>query len=225
MTPRSPAVSFRPAILLALLGSLLLSGCITARVEETKDAATGMDSGDNVVILARSHITGNETEINFVDCVTEKVASGSNRVSVYPAAEFVDALFPWFEPRTSPKNIEDLPDLLARPGILERIQERNIRYIIWVRGDTDQTNSGGGLSCAVGPGGGGCFGLAWWEDQAAYKAAVWDLDDGVQSGSVSANVTGTSAIPAVVVPVPLIARTRAAACKGLSKQLKTFLNE
>jgi len=202
---------------------VLLSGCITARVEETKDAATGIKADEQIVILARSHVTGNETEINFVQCVTDRLAKGSDKLKIVPAAEFADSLFPWFEPRTSPKNIEGLPALLARPGVKERIESRNIRYIIWVRGDTDQTNSGGGMSCAVGPGAGGCFGLAWWEDTAAYQATVWDLENATKSGSVSANVTGTSAIPAVVVPVPLIARTRAAACKGLSKQLKTFL--
>jgi len=214
-----PAAKF--SLILLIAG--VCSGCITARVEETKDAATGISAGDTVVVLARSHVTGNETEINFVQCVKEKIASGSDRITVHPSEEFVDAMFPWFEPRTSPKQVSDLEELVARPGVLERIRERNIRYIIWVRGDTDQTNSGGGMSCAVGPGGGGCFGLAWWEDTAAYQANVWDIADGVKSGSVSANVTGTSAIPAVVVPVPLIARTRAAACKGLAKQLKVFL--
>jgi len=213
---------------LALIASLLctlLSGCITARVEETKDAATGISKEEHIVVLARSHVTGNETEINFVQCVTDKLAGGSGKLNIVPAGEFADALFPWFEPRTSPKTIEALPQLLERPGVKEQIEARNIRYIIWVRGDTDQTNSGGGMSCAVGPGGGGCFGLAWWEDTAAYKAAIWDLENGTKSGSVSANVTGTSAVPAVIVPVPLIARTRAAACKGLAKQLKIFLND
>ena len=74
-----------------------------------------------------------------------------------------------------------------------------------------------------GPGGGGCFGLAWWETDSSYQAAIWDLEDIEDAGRVSANVNGTSVIPAVVVPVPLIARTRTAACKGLARKLQTFI--
>ena len=61
---------------------------------------------------------------------------------------------------------------------------------------------------AAGPGGGGCFGLAWWENDSSYEAAIWDIRDGKSAGAVSADVKGTSVIPAVIVPVPLIfART------------------
>jgi hypothetical protein len=129
------------------------------------------------------------------------------------------------EPRTAPRKIEDLPELLARPGVDNRIRERGIRYIIWVQGDTERTSSGGSLSCAAGPGGGGCFGLAWWENMSAYEASIWDLEDGTRAGRISTSVNGTSVIPAVVIPVPLIARTQAAACKGLAKQLKNFVRE
>ena len=43
------------------------------------------------------------------------------------------------------------------------------------------------------------------------------------AGSVTADVSGTSFLPALVVPIPLIARARAAACKGLAEQLRTFI--
>jgi hypothetical protein len=40
---------------------------------------------------------------------------------------------------------------------------------------------------------------------------------------VSADVSGTSYMPAFVVPIPLIARTQSAACSGLARQLSLFL--
>ena len=43
------------------------------------------------------------------------------------------------------------------------------------------------------------------------------------AGTITADVSGTSFLPALVVPIPLIARTRAAACKGLANQLQDFL--
>ena len=76
---------------------------------------------------------------------------------------------------------------------------------------------------AAGPGGGGCFGFAWWQNDADYNAAVWDLKGLESAGSVTADVSGTSFLPALVIPIPLIARARAAACKGLADQLRTFI--
>jgi hypothetical protein len=82
---------------------------------------------------------------------------------------------------------------------------------------------GGSLSCAAGPGGGGCFGFAWWQNDADYEAAIWDLDDYESAGTISADVSGTSFLPALVIPIPLIARTQTRACKGLAQQLRAFI--
>jgi hypothetical protein len=79
------------------------------------------------------------------------------------------------------------------------------------------------MSCAAGPGGGGCFGFAWWQNDAKYEASVWDLDGLEDVGTISADVSGTSFMPAIVIPIPLIARTQSKACKGLATQLKLFI--
>lgn len=218
---RTDETQLRWCAMIILAGAV--SACMTTRIEETKDMATGIGADESVVILATSYHTGNETEEKFLDCVSNRIKKGKTPLNVYPEWEFRDALFPWFEPRTAPQDIEDLPELFSRPGISERIRERKIRYIVWVDGDTDQTGGGGSLSCAIGPGGGGCFGLAWWENESAYQAAVWDLEDSTHAGVVKANVIGTSVIPAIVIPIPVIARTQAAACKGLANQLKAFI--
>jgi hypothetical protein len=201
----------------------MLSGCLTSRTEAAKDAPTGINSGESVVVMASSYHATDPAEDKFIECVTDRLQGGRRKLQVHPSAEFRDALFPWLEPRTAPRKVEELPDLLQRPGVHERIEARDIRYIVWIQGDTDRTSSGGGLSCAATLGGGGCFGLAWWENLSAYEAVVWDLDDGTRAGKVTTSVNGTSVIPAVVIPVPLIARTQAAACKGLSKQLQSFI--
>jgi hypothetical protein len=208
-----------------LLLSAALSGCMTTRIEHVKDASTGIETGESIVIFASSYHTSNPAEDDLIECVTKKIQTGSGKLLVHPEAEFRDALFPWLEPRTAPRTAEDLPELLERPGVWEQVHERDIRYIVWIQGDTERTSSGGSLSCAAGPGGGGCFGLAWWENLSAYEATIWDLEDGTRAGKVSTNVNGTSVIPALVIPVPLIARTQAAACKGLAKQLQSFITE
>jgi len=202
-----------------------LAGCMTTRVEESKNTATGILTDERIVILEASYQSGNETEDKFVDCVSKMVQRGNRGLNVFPDDEFIDAMFPWFEPRTMPRGPEALPALFERPGLTERLEASGVRYIIWVTGDTEKSASGGSLSCAVSPAGGGCFGLAWWEDDSSYKAAIWDIRAGKSAGEVSTKVHGTSVIPAVIIPVPLIARTRAAACKGLANELRQMISD
>lgn len=203
--------------------SLLTGGCMTSRVEESKNTATGISAGESVVILAASYHRGKAAEEDFVSCVSDQVEKGEGSVRVMPERQFTDSLFPWFEPRTAPQSAAALPELLARPGVAQRIEESGIRYVVWLDGTTERTNGGGSLSCAIGPGGGGCFGLTWWEDDASYDASVWDLKRQADAGKVSADVHGTSMIPALLIPVPLIARTQSAACKDLARELREFI--
>ena len=112
---------------------------------------------------------------------------------------------------------------MDRPGVADMIAEQGVRYIIWLDGDTDRVAGGGSLSCAAGPGGGGCFGFAWWQKDADYDASVWDLHGLESAGTVSTDVSGTSFMPALVIPLPLIARTQSKACKTLADQLHTFI--
>jgi len=210
---------------LLLLATLIASGCVTSRVEETKNAATGITDDESVVILATSYHQGNKTETDFLDCVNDKLDDGRDAFNVYPSAKFRDELFPWFEPRTMPQGIEALPELLARPGVAERISERGVRYLVWVKGSTERTSGGGGMSCAASTVGGGCFGLVWWENEGSYEAAVWDLQKGQQAGAVSTDVHGTSMVPALIIPLPFVARTQTAACNGLVRELRQFITQ
>ena len=191
----------------AAIVSSCLSGCITARLQDNRESVTGIAEGEAIVIMARSYHLGNETEAKYINCVEDALS-----------------LFPWFEPRTAPAETKGLSKLMARPGVAQRLEDQRVRYIIWLEGDTERVAGGGSLSCAAGPGGGGCFGFAWWQNDADYNASVWDLKGLESAGTVTADVSGTSFLPALVVPIPLIARTQTAACKGLADQLRTFIS-
>ena len=208
-----------------LAAVLAISGCVTSRVEEIKNTATGITADESVVILATSYHQGNKTEAGFLDCVNDELDGGRNAVNVYPSAKFRDELFPWFEPRTMPQGIEALPELLARPGVAQRITARGVRYLVWVKGSTERTSGGGGMSCAASITGAACFGLTWWESEGSYEAAVWDLKKGEKSGEVSTEVHGTSMVPAIIIPLPFVARTQAAACNGLVRELRQFITQ
>jgi hypothetical protein len=212
-------------VALVAMTGIVVGGCVTQRVENIRESDTGLQEGEGIVIMAKSYHLGNETEANFIDCVGDSVGRGRSGLRVIPNTEFVDALFPWFEPRTAPAETKGLPVLMSRPGVAERIREKGVRYIVWLDGDTDKVAGGGSLSCAAGPGGGGCFGFAWWQNDANYEASVWDLSGLEDAGTISADVSGTSFLPAIVIPIPLIARARAKACNALADQLRLFIVE
>ena len=206
-----------------LLSAAALSGCITASIENAREETTGLQAGETVVVMAKSYHQGNETEADYIRCVESALGRGSGGLNVIPNQQFVDNLFPWFEPRTVPADTKGLVQLMLRPGVPEAVAGMGVRYIIWLDGDTERVTQGGSLSCAAGPGGGGCFGFAWWQDDADYEASVWDLQSSESAGTVTADYSGTSFLPALVIPIPLIARTQSRACSGLAKQLKLFL--
>ncbi|MEX0976372.1 MAG: hypothetical protein WDZ50_04675 [Woeseia sp.] len=203
--------------------AITLGACVTSRVEDVRQNTTGLSDGEGIVIMAKSYHLGNETEAKFISCVGDSIGRGSKGLRVVPNTEFVDALFPWFEPRTAPAETKGLPELMQRPGVTEMIADKGVRYVIWLDGDTDRVAGGGSMSCAAGPGGGGCFGFAWWQNDSKYEASVWDLNGLEDSGTVSADVSGTSFLPAIVIPIPLIARVQSRACDGLADQLKLFI--
>lgn len=203
----------------------LASGCMTARIEQTREARTGISDDEAVVILARSLHNGNDTETKFIDCVDEQLGRGSTPLRVIPDEVFRDSYYPWFEPRTAPTGPADLPRLLAEPALAAKLADNKVRYLIWIEGSTEALEGGGSISCAAGAGAGGCFGLMWWEKDSDYEASIWDVREAVGTGTVSTDVNGMSVVPAVVVPIPLIAPTQGKACKRLAEQLRSFLVE
>jgi hypothetical protein len=205
----------------ACLGVFSLSACMQARIEESRELATHIEKGERVVILAKPQIEGAGAEDGFMDCVGKSLASHGG-VAVHDNNEFVDKMFPWFEPSTAPGKPEAMSTLLARPGVAERVTDSGVRYVVWLDGSTRKTDGGGSLACGAAPGGAGCIGFGWWQKESAYEATIWDLKQGKSAGSVGTNVTGTSAIVGAVVPLPFIARVQATACNRMSSQLRTF---
>jgi len=215
-------LSRRTISLFPILVCTALCGCVTATVQQVREAETSLTANDSVVVLGRRNRPSSaETEIDFISCVSKKVSGGDIRV--IPEQEFVDALFPWFEPRTAPLHNSDLPELIGQPLLAERIREIGLKYLIWIEGSTQRTNSAGSMSCSITPGGAGCFGFLSWENDSSYEAAIWDARSGRTAGRVSSDAAGTSYMPAIVIPIPIIARVKNGACTSLAEQLLSFV--
>lgn len=226
--------------------SLTLAGCMSAKIEENREAPTQITSGEAIVLLAKPHLEGTGTEDKFLDCLERELVGKSysadvanahrsgkkidsrsslanSAFQIYADNQFVDALYPWLEPSTAPANAQGFTTFLGRPGVAERVGSMGVRYIVWVDGVTLKTDGGGSIACAAGPGGAGCLGLGWWEKHSDYEATVWDLRDGVNAGTVSTDVKGTSVMIGAIAPIPIISPVQSTACDRLAGQLKSFL--
>jgi hypothetical protein len=207
-----------------LLAFLALTGCTTTEIDEFRQGATTITEGDSIVILGRRQNNNYETEGSFVNCVANVVGSGQNGIAVVPEQEFLDAMFPFFEPRTAPMRTGHLKELMDLEVAASRMADFGIQYIVWLDGITQRSQQAGSISCTIGPGGGGCFGFGTWQDDSNFEAEVWDMETLETVGSISTDAVGQSYMPALVVPIPLIARVEANACSGLGNQLKQFIN-
>lgn len=210
---------------LCVVVGLACSGCVQTTVQGVRQAETQIDSGESIVILSRKHKTQGETEDDFVTCVSDSVNTGNGALPILSEGEFVDALFPWFEPRTAPLTMDDLATVIGRPLISRRIDQIGVRYLVWIEGTTERSDESGSLNCTFFSGGiPACFGFLSWESGSNYEASVWDVERGMSVGTLSSEAAGTSFVPAVVVPIPVIARVREKACSNMSDQIKTFIN-
>lgn len=204
--------------------SVLATACVTSKVEQLRQApkAVVVLAGESVVILGRRQRGDRESEASFNNCVADSLRT--RRLPIYSEQRFIDSLFPWLEPRTAPISAEALSALLEDPTIADRVKSTGVRFMVWIDGETEKIDGGGSVGCGISPAGGGCFGFGWWEKESKYDVSVWDVTTRAAVGKVTVNASGTSYMPAIVVPIPLIARTEAAACNGVATQVGELLS-
>jgi hypothetical protein len=215
--------------------ALTCAGCMTSKVDETRQTLAAIQPGESIVLLKKPRLEGAGTEGDFLSCVQENLGgdllhpqdgqSGGKSgkagapFRIYGNQEFEDAMFPWFEPSTAPASAGGLKTLLARPGVTERLDQIGVRYVVWLDGDTHVKDGKGSATCSLG----GCLGLVWWDKEADYVATVWDLRTATEVGHVTADVTGTSVFIGAIAPIPIVSPVQGKACNRLAEQLRSFL--
>ncbi len=205
-----------------LLMVLVLTGCVTATVDEMVFNAPLEGIGDaSIVILGRRHASDYDTEPDFVKCVGDHIARGDKTITVVGELEFINALYPWFEPRTAPLHPRDIDRLLLQKPVAQKMVELKVEYMIWIDGRTERTNSSGSMACGPTT---GCFGFGTWGDEANYEAVIWDFTDQTEVGRISTTASGQSYMPAIIIPIPIIAPVQGTACDGIGDQLLEFLS-
>ena len=211
---------------LLLCGTIALtSACVTSTVDEMVFNEPIEGIGDSsVVILGRRHASDYETEPDFIECVGDHIAARDKSITVIGELEFLNALYPWFEPRTAPLRPEDIERLLQQQPVAQKMVALKTEYMIWIDGSTIRSDSAGSMTCGIGPGGGGCFGFGTWSNESNYEAVIWDFTDRAEVGRINTSASGQSYMPAIVIPIPIIAPVQGTACDGIGNQLLEFLS-
>jgi hypothetical protein len=211
---------------LALAALALLPGCVTSTVDEVlyQGPEAELEADASVVILGRRHASDYETEPDFIECVGDHIQDGDRDIRVLSELEFMNQLYPWFEPRTAPLRPADIQRLMQVEPVRAKLEEMKTEYMVWIDGETIRTEGAGSMTCGIGPGGAGCFGFGTWGNDSNYEATIWDFTDQEEVGRMSTQTSGQSYMPAVVVPIPIIAPVQGTACDGLGDQLLEFFS-
>lgn len=221
MTQRKPLIR----LVLSLVCITLMSGCVTSRIEEYITTKPTLNPLDTIVILTNRQDAVVEAEKSFSECLySNLVSEGREDLNIISESEFKNAMFPWFESRLAPTRADGLNKLMKREAIAQRVEDLKVRYLIWIHGESQVLNKQGLMSCTLSPAGAGCVGVLSWDNNSDYEATIWDIQERKSLGVISSEATGTSVVPAVGVPIPLIARTKSASCKSLAKQLAQTLS-
>lgn len=216
-------LGLRRCLLAALIaGAAVFTGCTSVTIDHYSSGQVTVQEDEAVVVLGRRFASSYDTEVDLISCVGDTLAGGRSGLTVIPEQEFVDRLYPWFEPRTAPMRVGALQRLVRQEEVADAMKEYKIRHIVWIDGKTETTDSSGSIGCSIGAGGAGCFGFGTWDQESEYEASIWDYDTQKLLGKISTDAAGTSYMPAVVIPIPLIARVQANACKGMAEQLRAF---
>ncbi len=210
-------------VIAALVATVTLAGCAsTTTIDDYRPTSEPIDIeiGEKVAILGRSDAGHYETDRDFADCLGDRLEHSN--IQVISEQEFMDALYPWFEPRTAPKHLKRLKQLMQDPAIQEKVQQERIRYLVWLDGKVESHDMSGTMTCGVTGFGAGCFGYQSWDKEAMFEAIVWDMVDLTEEARIRVDSEGTSYVIGIVAPIPLLTRVKSQACEGLGDRLRSY---
>lgn len=152
-------------------------------------------------------------------CLADAIRADAPGVPLVPHRAIRDALFPRLEPATQPPGEEAFAELLGREDVRERLRGLGLGHLVAFSGGTRYEETRGMILCGAGYGGGGCLGFAWQDQSTRLQAALWDLERGQRTAEEEAGAVGRSVVPAFLLPIPLMANTRAEACRELGRRV------
>ena len=188
-------------------------GCTKSQIKDSLNA----DS------LANQYTTAtifpiNLTDKEFAECVQEKLKHNLQYLKFLQGDKFREAMFPWFEPNTAPKNIEELSALLTKPLVKKRIESLGVELLIYVSGytkETEQEQWGDMLTTGFSA-----------KRETRILVTVWDLNEIVRVGDTDISFKGKVGGGYGIIP-PFIyiwpAFTESQACSETAERISNSL--
>lgn len=201
-------------LLYLLLISILFWGCMKS---QTKDSLM-VQTQENQFSVA-SVISVDFEDDYFAECVQRGLKKDFSKITFIPGDRFQEALYPWFEPRTAPKEISELSTLLSKPLIREQIEALGVELLIYVHGDTSQSNFAG----FSGGSGQAVVGYSASERKTHIWTTVWNLKEKSRIGDTQVNFQGTVHMPWLGIPILIPALTESSACNETVKRISNCL--
>jgi hypothetical protein len=197
----------------------MLTACASIGTKKSNQPVAIDPSFRSIAILGRRHVGHDQTELDYVACIEDELRLRFNLLNIIPEQQFIDNMYPYFEKSTAPLTVNNLSLMMQKPVIAKKLDELNVDHLIWINGKTHRTGQSGSITCATT----GCLGYATWSDEADYEAHIWDIDSVSESDSIETNRAGTSYLPAIVVPIPILARVKTGACREMARQITRSL--
>lgn len=158
-------------------------------------------------------------------CLTQHLLKAVPQFTLLQHVTVQDMLYPLMEPGTQPENEHDFAALLRREDVHLRLVDQGIRFLVAFSGSTHSEDWQGGMFCGGGYGGAGCLGFSWADKKTALDAVLWDLADVDRPELAEASESGTSIMPALLLPIPIPASTQSGACRELGRRISTIIQE
>jgi hypothetical protein len=212
-------------VIASLVAATAIGGCAsTTTVDDYRPTSEPIDieEGEKVAILGRRDAGHYITDRSFIECLGKKLENSD--FLVMSEQEFVDALYPWFEPRTAPKHLKRLRRIMQEPVVREKVHQEKISYLVWLDGQVESHGSSGAMSCGMGPMGVGCFGYTTWDKNVEFEAVVWDMVDLTEEARIRVDSEGTSYVIGIVAPIPLLTPVESQACSGMGEKLRSYFS-
>ena len=214
-----------PALTL-LVAVVALGGCsATTTVDDYRFTTEPINikAGEKVAILGRRDAGHYVTDRSFIECLVRKMQHSN--FQIMEEQEFVDTLYPWFEPRTAPKHLKRLKRIMEEPVVREKVLQEKISYLVWLDGEVDSQGATGAMTCGMGPIGIGCFGYTTWDKNVEFEAVIWDMVDLTEEARIRVDSEGTSYVLGIVAPIPLLTPVESQACAGMGEKLKSYFSQ
>ncbi len=153
-------------------------------------------------------------EQRFASCIIQAGDRRGLPVRVFTGTDFRSRVFRDLDRRMAPRGIDAFRTLIPDRRFQARLEAEGIRYLAILGGQTETSETQGGITCVGGYGGGGCFGLLWWDHESHLSALLVDLVLGTEWLSDEFGSAGTSSFAMLAIfPVAIPSSHESAACK------------